>query len=568
MSLISTKASRLALGLVWTAVGFSQPAFAAPATVAQNSATIGLYEVYELTLTSDSQLYANPWTDAVITAIFRSPSGKTSTIGGFYYDTDAFKVRFTPRETGAWTWTLSMTGSGSFNTSGQFTAVGSKKKGFMRADPGRPRTFYTEGNGKSFHGIGINDCWNGNYFLDVQNLDVGLDAYFDTWNAAGNNFYRFGFSNCADYVFAYAGLNVNNSGTNRYDVDVGKRFDALATKLRALDWKMMVSFVGTGSGFVFDLSDPAYRQAVLHMHKYIIDRWGAYVDFWELTNEVNPLNHPTWLDYATVVTTFVRGYDPYRQLLGTSSSCQNNYWSCPSPAFDVNSDMHAYMPCNGHEGCTAANTASGSLDLDAAWVQNIDLMKAATPLPLIAGEAGNHGCNGNPAGGTDPLRERYRIGLWVTFFNQVIPVWWNSTSISYCASAGNIYIGPDERRHSRVFADYIANFDLRTASNIPLTLSDPTNSRGYGMAGATDLGAWFVHSTSHLTPLSGGRVTLTIPASLNGAPGYWLDTNTGAVLGKFTAISGQQTLTIPPFTIDIALRIHRDRDGEDEVSAK
>ena len=243
-------------GAVWAAVAFSQPAFAAPATVAQNSTTIGLYEVYELTLTSASRLYANPWTDAVITAILRFPSGNTYTIGGFYYDTNAFKVRFTPRETGAWTWTLSMTGSGSFNTAGRFTAVGSNKKGFMRADPGRPRTFYTEGNGKSFHGIGINDCWYGKYVLDVHDLNVGLDAYFDAWNAAGNNFYRFGFANCADYVFAYAGLNVDNSGKNTYDVDVGKRFDALATKVRALDRKMMVSFVGTGSGFDFNLSDP------------------------------------------------------------------------------------------------------------------------------------------------------------------------------------------------------------------------------------------------------------------------------------------------------------------------
>ena len=64
-----------------------------------------------------------------------------------------------------------------------------------------------------------------------------------------------------------------------------------------------------------------------------------------------------------------------------------------------------------------------------------------------------------------------------------------------------------------------------------------------------------IHSTSHTTSISGGRVTLVIPASLNGKAGYWMNPATGETIQRFTAAGGSQTLAIPAFTTDIVLRI-------------
>ena len=90
---------------------------AAGAPPVANSNTIGLYDIYELTVTTSDSAFANPWEDAVINADFKSPTNKTSRIGGFYYDKNTFKVRFAPREAGNWTWTLTFPGVGTYTGS-------------------------------------------------------------------------------------------------------------------------------------------------------------------------------------------------------------------------------------------------------------------------------------------------------------------------------------------------------------------------------------------------------------------------------------------------------------------
>ncbi len=72
-------------------------------TVTQNAASVGRYDGYELTMTN-SATYVNPWEDPVITAVFTAPSGATNTAGGFYSEVNNWKLRFAPREIGAWTW--------------------------------------------------------------------------------------------------------------------------------------------------------------------------------------------------------------------------------------------------------------------------------------------------------------------------------------------------------------------------------------------------------------------------------------------------------------------------------
>ena len=68
----------------------------------------------------------------------RSPDHRERPIpvGGFYFATNTWKLRFAPMQAGAWTWTLSYTDSnGVFNASGGFNCTNSSNIGFLRGIP-------------------------------------------------------------------------------------------------------------------------------------------------------------------------------------------------------------------------------------------------------------------------------------------------------------------------------------------------------------------------------------------------------------------------------------------------
>jgi hypothetical protein len=60
------------------------------------------------------------------------------------------------------------------------------------------------------------------------------------------------------------------------------------------------------------------------------------------------------------------------------------------------------------------------------------------------------------------------------------------------------------------------------------------------------------HLTDHTQPVRGARVTVD---PLVGGIATWIDPATGQVLGTKRVATGPQTLTVPPFTIDAALKI-------------
>ena len=217
-------------------------------------------------------------------------------------------------------------------------------------------------------------------------------------------------------AWGYGGFNVR-ARKNAFDVNNSKFIDEIAAKLHRMDWKVMLTFGGGSYEGKLDLSNAQYRQATLSLHKYILDRWGAYVDVWELLNEAHT-DAPGWSNYTSVFTSYIRSYDAYGHLVTT------NFMDPRNPqGFDIDDGLHAYMPCDNGSYCDAAH--AGSLQLDTSWVTAINTQKAGNNLPLIASEAGNHGANGHPDTGIDPNRERYRIGLWTTFFNQMSPIWWS-----------------------------------------------------------------------------------------------------------------------------------------------
>ncbi|MGH3609941.1 MAG: DUF5060 domain-containing protein, partial [Pseudonocardiaceae bacterium] len=66
--------------------------------------TVPRYGVIERTFGWRSTGYSNPWEQVRLTMALISPSGRRYQIGGFYAAPNRWATRFSPSETGHWTW--------------------------------------------------------------------------------------------------------------------------------------------------------------------------------------------------------------------------------------------------------------------------------------------------------------------------------------------------------------------------------------------------------------------------------------------------------------------------------
>ena len=496
-------------------------------TVSQSSPSVARYDVLELTI-AEGGSYANPWEDVSVSASFTGPSGATVSVGGFYYDVGTWKVRFAPNQAGAWSWSLTFqTGSGQSSSNGTFTCAGSANTGFLRLHPSNSYRLITEGDNRTFYPMGFESALHKQDVYLIDDTPAGgvpLNQYLDTYAAAGNNIFRI-LINANTTPVLWQSLNVSGAGKNTYSVANGQTIDNVVANLHQDHYKIYMVVWGSAPNFA-SLSAAGAKQAALSYHKYVVDRYGAYVDVWELMNEQN--NVPP--EYFNTVIPYLRSYDPYHHLLSTSD---------PQPAMNLDVDI-----TSPHRYFNAYSAKLGGLDPGAGYLaDDIAKWKTAVPnKPILYGEAGIQ----NPYN-YDPLG--YRIWLWTGFFNESGLIFWNTVYEKTYKS--NQYIGPEERAFSRIHANYIADFD-GAAGPVEVALSKPSAFRAYALAGANEAGVYFL-SWDFSSALSGQTVTLNVPA--DGMQGEWFDPSTGNVLSMFPVARGTQTLPIPAFTIDLVLRI-------------
>jgi Domain of unknown function (DUF5060) len=496
-------------------------------TVSQSAPAVARYDVLELTLAEGSS-YTNPWEDVSVSASFTGPSGASVAVGGFYYDVGTWKVRFAPNQAGAWNWSLTFkNASGQTATSGTFTCTASANTGFLRLHPANPYRFMTEGDNRPFYPLGFDSGipQDGDYRIgDTAAGKVDMNQFFDTYAAAGNNIFRLLINSNTTPILSQS-LNVSGTGKNTYSVANGQAIDAVVAKLHQDGYKIYMVVWGSAPNFG-SLAAPGAAQSALSYHKYVVDRYGAYVDVWELMNEQNSVP----AEYYNTVIPFLRTYDPYHHLLSTSD---------PQPAMNLDVDI-----TSPHRYFNAYNASLGGLDPGAGYLaDDIAKWKAAIPnKPIVYGEAGiQDPYNYDPTG--------YRIWLWTGFFNEAGLIFWNTSYEKTYVT--NQYLGSEERAFSRIHSGYVADFDGAAAA-ADVTVSKPSALRAYALAGANDVAVYFL-SWNFTSALSGETVMLNFPA--DGMQGEWFDPSTGNVLSTFPIARGTQTLTIPSFMIDLVLRL-------------
>jgi hypothetical protein len=137
---------------------------------------------------------------------------------------------------------------------------------------------------------------------------TSLGNYLTAYQQAGFNLFRWSVDNCSFKLW-----NVISPSGNRYLETEGKWGDQLLTSLRQHSFRVHLGVFGFAPAFPNDPADTEKMNAVKRYIKYVVDRYGAYVDFWELMNEATVDDQ--W--YQTVAT-YLRSVDPYAHAITTS----------------------------------------------------------------------------------------------------------------------------------------------------------------------------------------------------------------------------------------------------------
>ena len=523
--LIQILAAFIALSITFTG-GYGTNATAQPAPTRQ-TALVPRYEVFEHTFALPARAYANPWEDVDVAVTVTTPSAKKIRIGGFYYGGDTWKFRIAPWETGRWRWSaIARNRTGPLlESAGAFTVVESSDPGFVRRSQLDPRRFVYD-DGTSFPAIGLGDCIpeepvvNRAWGLDGgaktsphdHGRGVDIDTYLSAYAASGFNLFRWSVDNCAFRLWD----TIAPDG-NRYLEREGRWGDDLAQRLRLHGFRIYMAIFNQPP-FPQDSEDTARLAAVMRYVQYVVDRYGAFVDFWELMNESDAADG--W--YAAVART-IHTADPYRHLISTS-------WEKPAlPSIDIVSP-HWY-------------TREDEFDSDLATVRQIDRWRSFAK-PIVFGEQGNLGANWDPRSAL-----RMRIRAWTAFFNEATLVFWNTSGFK--GYERNLYLGPEERASIRSLQTFVQNVPI-DARPVLVSASPPERIRTYGL-GSGRIFAAYLHNFSDHQRLTTG-VSMRIDTPLAGRAS-WFDPGTGKIVATTPVQKGPQTLEVPAFVVDIALLI-------------
>jgi len=497
---------------------------------------IDSYEVYEISLAHDDSFYKNVWQEVDILVEFKNEAGEIFKVNGFYYDKNTWKVRFAPPEPGQWHWQLVFK---SFLTKEiakeTFKVKESNQPGFVRIHPTNPYRFVFD-NGQLFKPLGMQDC-----FIDINHtgdllgqLNVGMDQmplkdknqkqvnleqYLDIYGpkGAGFNLFRFNVDNCSEKLWQGEDL------AGSYGVNQGIRGDELVQTLKKKGFRIWMSLFSFRLPLAGSVKNQEEQDLVKDYLDYAVARYGAYVDIWELANEIS-LDRE-WIEFAAE---YLRQIDPYQHPLTVN-------WERPDlEPIEINS-LHWY---ESEDELASDLVVSRKIHQAKKWQK-----------PVVFSEIGNQGVNWDKNSAL-----RLRLRLWTAFFEEAALIFWNTSSGLYRheENCANIYLGPQERNYTQVLQDFIKKIgpDLKKEE---LDFNHKA-IRSYGLKSSQELLAYFHHFENHRQTVNFSlKLSLPQKGTLE-----WVDPATGMVLKKVNFAAGEKLITSPLFKIDLALKISFD----------
>jgi hypothetical protein len=537
--------------------------------------TVAQYAVHELTFTTDAA-FKNPFWDPTVTATFTSPTGQKIPVEGFYYAGNEWRIRFVPRQQGVWSYTATMKGSPTsgqpvmLTQSGQFRCQGKTGHGFLRPSTSNPYRLQYE-DGHPFYAVGIQTTSSINQ-ADLDGPEAGQG-----WRTVPTAEWTDAFKGAANLVRIQIksgnsrGMGVplipaetvgrqNNPNPkyrdvliegvpDRYDLTVAAALDRtyqlhraagmsqIATLLQDMSafGKMQTAFGESHDTLNYKNVNAKTRPLQEKYIRYVIARWGCYIDIWEMFNE------DSWAsdEYLTWLHGFIRAHDPYKHPISTNFSRYDKpYCELILP--------HEYLaiPAN---------------DVDVFLSKQIAAMKSYGK-PIQYTEFGNKSSFSN----YDPVK--WRIALWAAYMNEVGILYWSMSGNKTVAKPGgtanaNTYIGADTREHFRIFHRLVEGLpqDMRPRFSHPNWL----DFRSYVLGNDYFTIVYLHHFPDHATPYTiPGNVTEGI--QIDTGPGQfrctWYDPATGKTMAETRTIVTRQRLSlipVPTFAVDAVCRVER-----------
>ena len=315
-------------------------------------ATIELYERCELTVQLQGAI-ANPYDPAEVSleATFQAPTGDPVTVYGFYYEPferlrDAgrdtlkaagppvWKGRFTPRQTGRWSYRVKLVTPGGSETSAAdaLLVTQSQRRGFVHLDKRRGNYWFD--TGAPFIPIGENLCWGPSF----QPLKA-YDRWFSDLSSQHANYIRMWLAPWA------LRLETKDTGVGRYDQARAWQLDYLLERSEeaGLFWQLCLLNHGSFSrsqdpdwqnnpyntqlGGMCRLpndfvTDPRAKLKFEHLLRYLVSRFGysPALVYWELFNEpdLSELRLEDFSSWAAQMSQRLTEQDPNHRPITTS----------------------------------------------------------------------------------------------------------------------------------------------------------------------------------------------------------------------------------------------------------
>ncbi len=483
--------------------------------------------IFELILKSNKEKGDQLNTEYSI--VLTSPINKEYTIKAFYYDIKTWKLRFSPDTVGIWKWRF--LSNSIFETKqerGSFLVTESNNPGYIYLSKINKK-YFASSNGNIFLPIGIQNCVNDLHHdgnpLNAWPLDdevkgsdddsfyktTTVEDYLATYADSGFNTYRWGAGNCSFMLW-----NFGKSGNIGPKVNEGILLDSILSTLKKNRYHTWMSLMSFELPYGSDIPLTDQKKQLQNYLDYIVSRYGAYVDVWELANEIKLSD-----DLIHYMAAYIRAIDPYKHPITTS-------WERPDLS-DIEATSYHWYSGECNEYC----------DQDLA--REVDKF-VKYDKPMIFSEQGNNFANWDIF---SPIR--YRIRLWLSFFRQASIISWNMPNVYFENKTGpsNVYLGPIERSYASIFSTYIA--DIGTDIQKYDITSNNKKHKVFSVISA-DIIYGYVY-TKIFNPEK-NRATLSLEVHKDGTI-YWINPENGEIILHQQVIKGKMDIQTPMFTTDL-----------------
>ncbi len=303
--------------------------------------------------------------------------------------------------------------------------------------------------------------------------------------------------------------------------------------LKSENWALMDTYIGKARQYGFQIQFCFFNTNVdisqLEYVRKVVKRYETAVAIWEVCNETNSSDA-----VVSVVADFVKSIDAKKRPVTVSHPPNQYPYLRDIPALDLISP-HWYQEDN----------SEFSLDQDV--VERFAYLKTWGK-PVIAGEYGLSSANWSQVSAL-----QMRLASWSAFFIEVGLCFWNTSWDKNLKTEGasNIYLGKQERSFIKVLSDFTKQVpgDARIAN---ISVNKPASVRAFALSSGNGYFAYLHAFTNHQSQTSG--ISITIESKTAGYA-TWIEPATGRVLATGKVSAGRQTLTVPPFLIDAALKV-------------